>query len=624
MRTLTTVVAAALAALSLYAAPAFAGGGIAGNNGGISGNANGGCTTNCTLGGTTVTSGITDSGGISTTAATGFKHQGLNAYRITTPSANNNHTMAIGPYAANTAGAQSQFLDAIGPYAAESTAVTTALELVTVGNGSAISQTTGGGVALGTGACSSEMGTSCFALGADSMRDYYEATDLGSMAIGNGALGDGTAGAFDLAIGPNVLWGSASSITVGAGTPHAGDVITLSIATSNACNGTTITVNCTTNNNVLGTVGATWPATVAYTVVSGDTTATILAGHLATAFTGGDNVNYILGDGAIEGNHNLYTMAWQVPDASNHPTVLKGHYPGNWFLTPTVSCTGTCNNTFTVGTGYTGGHNVLVGNKYFVSPLVTNPQYNTMMGDSGPSNFVTNASSNSFFGYGIANNLSNGGGNGVFGANAGAALTTGSRNNLVGEYAGTDVTTGNGNHVFADQALAGSTCITTGSDNMELGEGACVPTATASNQISIQNLIYATGASTTGSTVGTGLVGIANSGPTATLTVGDGAGSATQGNHIAFVNTTQPALTSCGGGSPALDATGSDVAGTITEGSSATGCVLTFNKAFATAPHCTVSSSTGLASLTWTISTTLLTISNSSTSSGKVSYICTQ
>ncbi|HSN25210.1 MAG TPA: hypothetical protein VLT45_02960 [Kofleriaceae bacterium] len=52
----------------------------------------------------------------------------------------------------------------------------------------------------------------------------------------------------------------------------------------------------------------------------------------------------------------------------------------------------------------------------------------------------------------------------------------------------------------------------------------------------------------------------------------------------------QPALTSCGS-SPKLS--GTDTAGTITTGATATGCVLTFSSAFANTPTCTVSASDG-------------------------------
>lgn len=82
---------------------------------------------------------------------------------------------------------------------------------------------------------------------------------------------------------------------------------------------------------------------------------------------------------------------------------------------------------------------------------------------------------------------------------------------------------------------------------------------------------------------------------------------------------TAPALTSCGT-TPTI--TGSDVAGTVTEGTVATGCTITFNVAYAAAPHCTVTSRGGLG-FTYTISTTALTITNvGALSSTLLDYIC--
>lgn len=84
---------------------------------------------------------------------------------------------------------------------------------------------------------------------------------------------------------------------------------------------------------------------------------------------------------------------------------------------------------------------------------------------------------------------------------------------------------------------------------------------------------------------------------------------------------TAPALTSCGGGSPAI--VGSDLAGEVTMGTTATGCVITFNVAYASAPYCTVTwQATPLASQSYTVSTTAITLTQTSTSGNKVNYYC--
>lgn len=84
---------------------------------------------------------------------------------------------------------------------------------------------------------------------------------------------------------------------------------------------------------------------------------------------------------------------------------------------------------------------------------------------------------------------------------------------------------------------------------------------------------------------------------------------------------TAPALTSCGGGSPAI--VGTDLAGTVTMGTSATGCVITFNKPYSVAPACVVTwIATPLASQSYVTSVTALTITQTSTSSNVLKYIC--
>lgn len=84
----------------------------------------------------------------------------------------------------------------------------------------------------------------------------------------------------------------------------------------------------------------------------------------------------------------------------------------------------------------------------------------------------------------------------------------------------------------------------------------------------------------------------------------------------------QPALTSCGT-TPALTTNSTDTAGTITMGTSATGCVVTFGTAFAAAPACMVTwRATPLMSQSYTTSTTALTLTQTSTSNNLVDYLC--
>jgi hypothetical protein len=83
-----------------------------------------------------------------------------------------------------------------------------------------------------------------------------------------------------------------------------------------------------------------------------------------------------------------------------------------------------------------------------------------------------------------------------------------------------------------------------------------------------------------------------------------------------------PVLSACGT-TPALANGSTDFAGTITMGTTATGCVLTFAKAFLTAPHCIVDwQATPLASQSFTVSTTALTLTQTSTTNNVASYLC--
>lgn len=90
--------------------------------------------------------------------------------------------------------------------------------------------------------------------------------------------------------------------------------------------------------------------------------------------------------------------------------------------------------------------------------------------------------------------------------------------------------------------------------------------------------------------------------------------------HLGFYGTA-PAITSCGT-SPST-ARGTDTAGEVTEGTTATGCIITFaNSGYTAAPYCVVTSQTQLAAFTYAISTTAITVTNTSTSGDKINWVC--
>jgi hypothetical protein len=75
--------------------------------------------------------------------------------------------------------------------------------------------------------------------------------------------------------------------------------------------------------------------------------------------------------------------------------------------------------------------------------------------------------------------------------------------------------------------------------------------------------------------------------------------------HLVGTGTT-PILSGCGT-SPVLSATAGDLHGTITEGSTAAGCTLTFHVPFSTPPDCTVSSPTASSLAGYSVTTAALT-----------------
>lgn len=104
------------------------------------------------------------------------------------------------------------------------------------------------------------------------------------------------------------------------------------------------------------------------------------------------------------------------------------------------------------------------------------------------------------------------------------------------------------------------------------------------------------------------------------LSAGIAFGLTTILDGIGIGSTTAPALTSCGT-TPAI--VGTDLAGTVTMGTSATGCIITFNAAKSAAPHCVVTwIATPLASQSYTTSTTAITLTQTSASNNVAKYIC--
>ena len=177
----------------------------------------------------------------------------------------------------------------------------------------------------------------------------------------------------------------------------------------------------------------------------------------------------------------------------------------------------------------TGGTNTAVG--AYALKFNTTSAANTAVGyaalgnSNGGTNTATGAnalgtntsgSSNTATGYAALYSNSTGSNN--VGVGYGALdKTTGNSNTGVGYYAGYDNTSG-GSNIFIGNFPNIGVGVTTGSNNILLGYDVRPPSQTASNQLNIGNLIYATGLAQS-ATVSTGNVGIGTTSPTAPLNV---------------------------------------------------------------------------------------------------------
>lgn len=90
--------------------------------------------------------------------------------------------------------------------------------------------------------------------------------------------------------------------------------------------------------------------------------------------------------------------------------------------------------------------------------------------------------------------------------------------------------------------------------------------------------------------------------------------------HVGNPGASVPVITSCGTTPSA--ATGSDMAGQVTEGTTATGCTITFAVTYAAAPFCVVGLQTQVAAFSYTLSTSAITVTNTSTSNDKINWVC--
>lgn len=304
--------------------------------------------------------------------------------------------------------------------------------------------------------------------------------------------------------------------------------------------------------------------------------------------------------------------------------------------------------------GGTVGANTAVG--YWALSSSTSGVQNTAVGYQSLRKLTT-ASSNAFLGDGSGKTISTGGSNTGVGHSALQSVQSGSSNTAIGSSAGQTVTgAGNINIGATNNGGSGSdnvqigfndTDSTSGSGNIVIGaQSTGLPNAAGSQQLNIGNVLYGTGVYNTGVQSGqptaNGTIGVGTTTPWGKLSLSLNTNDTTMFNaftiasstatatttlfridnvgHI-YASSTSPVLSGCG---TAPSMKGSDTWGEITIGSTASGCTLTFGIAWSVAPVCVISnqSMSVVNAMTYTISTTALTLTMTSSGGDKIDYIC--
>ncbi len=205
---------------------------------------------------------------------------------------------------------------------------------------------------------------------------------------------------------------------------------------------------------------------------------------------------------------------------------------------------------------------------------------------------------------------------GVTGTGTTSDLAAWSSSTALGNYAGASSCSA-GSFMTGLSAAGASSCSAAITAGSSLTSGT-IPIATGLGAIGNSNLTYGSS-----EFFASGSLDV-----TATLFAGNGVIvlSGTTGHIIANGTArTSSNLSSCGTGSPAIAAASSDVAGTITEGTSASGCTLAFAGTFTVAPACLCSGETSGAAAVLVgchATATTLVIENSAATGDVIQYHC--
>jgi hypothetical protein len=578
-----------------------------------------------TFTGTTTTAGITDSGGINTTSATGFQQNGVNAIRIV--GSGSSDTICGRNAAPNDPGGH---LNTVCGDSAGANFSTQTGEMVLLGNIAgqfigfdlSLNAPCSTGVAFDTGIGQHSLGyetcaSGSTAIGNDSQRDVvsFGAAFSGS----NSSVGKS---AYEAGAGYNI-----SGIGAGGLQGNSGMIMLAGTTTS------TGTYTLTFTSGAVGLSG--FPTTVSVPLTSGETVASVVSALLT----------------AIPLNTAIATSTLTVssPDTGNILLIFPGTCTTGYMICVTGASTATGTLATTVTGGFTGsnvnfiGAGSVLGNYATTATNLFGEGQNTLryitsahddhcVGDNS-CEFLAALTGMDAYGTSVFQHAATGGNSFGAGTSAGATATTVLQSVIIspaGLQSAINLTqeviigagcmqsvaaVGSGNtHVGSCDSSFGEALA--GTNNLELGRNSEVPIPANSSQVSIANSLICTGCSAQTTTITASKWGVNIKAPTAAWTIGDGGiTGAGLGPHLAFVQTTPPTITN-----GTLDATASDSAGTITL--TAANPVLTFVNSFATTPHVVVESPSGTA-FTYSVSTTSITLTGG-TSGNTVSYIVAQ
>lgn len=245
---------------------------------------------------------------------------------------------------------------------------------------------------------------------------------------------------------------------------------------------------------------------------------------------------------------------------------------------------------------------------------------NVAVGPSALGGASLSGNFNTAFGLSVLATDGTGGNNTGVGYAALTATTSGATNAAVGSISGEFISSGAGNTAIGYGALTGITgAKTTGNNNTAVGQQALnnVQGAAAGNT--------GVGSLACGATLTTGTNNICIGASADTLAPGT-SNEINIGNILFYnsVSTAAPLLSSCGTGSPTVDANGNNASGTITAGAGAlASCTLTFaGGGYTSWNHCQVTSQSVVASFAYTYSKTVITVTGTSITSDKFDYQC--